>query len=972
MLCSLQIKTSYSLLKSLCNISKLVEKASLLGYSSLAITDNNNMFGVMEFYLECKKYDIKPIIGLSLIVNDREILLYAKNNNGYKNLIKLSTIVSDREIVLEDLENYKDDLILVMPSFCYDKEIYELYDDKFVGYSKLDEIEEDDNKYVYINNVSYLDKDDYKYIDYLYMIGEEKKLGNYELNTHFGSHLLNKDELNLMINRKVEENYLYIIDNCNVDIGYTKDLLPVYDDKIDAYLYLEELCNKGLKKRLNNNIDDRYKKRLNYELSVIKKMGFCNYFLIVWDYVKYAKFNDIMVGPGRGSAAGSLVSYTLGITDIDPIKYDLLFERFLNPERITMPDIDIDFDSEKRGEVIDYVIDRYGEKKVAGIITFNTMGAKQVLRDVGRVMDIDVKSIDGLTKLIRNETLEEVYKNNSYFRNIINANSEFKKLYNISLKLEGLPRHVSVHAAGIVMSRIDLDNTIPLYRNQLGMYVTGYSMNYLEDLGLLKMDFLGISNLTLIDRVIKEIREKENLNITFRKIPLTDKKTFDIFKKGRTDGIFQFESRGMKKFLIKLKPNCFDDLVAALALYRPGPMANIDTYINRKEGKEKVDYIVSCLESVLKPTYGIIIYQEQIMQIAQILAGYSLADADKLRRAMSKKKEDILIKEMPRFIDGCVNNGYSKEVGEEVYNLILKFANYGFNKSHSVGYATVAYKMAFLKTYFLKYFMAYLLSNVVGSDVKTKNYINECRSNDIKVLEPSINISTNKYEIDNEKIICPLSVIKGVGAIGSNEIISMRKDGLFVDIFDFMKRGYKNNISKKLMQNLIYAGCFSSFGYNKKTLIENLDNLFTYAELCQEEAIVKVEIPDVIEYKEYSKDELIDIEYKTFGFYIMDHPVSKYRSDNNINSMDVEYNFDKRVSIVLQISSIKEVVTKKNDVMAFVAAGDEFGVVDLTLFPDNYQKYNNIRVGNIIEIIGRVEKRFDRYQIIVNDLEILE
>lgn len=972
MLCGLQVKSSYSLLRSLNDISKLVKKASELGYSSLAITDFNNMFGVMEFYLECNKYNIKPIIGLELSVDDISILLYCKGNVGYNNLIKLSTIVSDRDINIDDLKKYKNDLILIMPISFYREDIFSIYDDRFIGYDKIEDIGYDNKKYVFINDISYINKEDYKYLDYLYMINLEKKVGNYELNKHKGKHLLNLKEFNNMVDEGVINNFVYIENNCNVEISYKKGLLPVYDEKIDAYEYLVMLCNKGLNRRLNNNVSSVYSDRLKYELSVIKKMGFCNYFLIVWDYVKYAKFHDILVGPGRGSAAGSLVSYTLGITDIDPIKYSLLFERFLNPERVSMPDIDIDFDSERRGEVIDYVISKYGEKKVAGIITFNTFGAKKVLRDVGRIMNISVSNIDSLTKMIKNESLEDVYNNNSKFRTIINGNLDFRKLFDISLKLEGLPRHISVHAAGIVMSRIDLDDTIPLYRNQMGMFVTGYSMNYLESLGLLKMDFLGISNLSLVDKVIKEVREKEKLNITFSKIPLDNKKTYDVFKNAKTDGIFQFESNGMKSFLKKLKPNCFDDIVAALALYRPGPMGNIDSYIRRKEGREKINYIILELEDILKPTYGIIIYQEQIMQIARVMAGYSLSEADNLRRAMSKKKEDILIKEQPKFIDGCIRNGFDKDTSLEVYNLILKFANYGFNKSHSVGYATLAYKMAFLKTYFFKYYMSCLLSNVIGSESKIRTYINECRSNNVKVMNPDINLSTNKFEIIDDDIICPISIIRGVGNVGCSEIVKLRNEGEFKDFIDFIKRAYSVNIGRKLVENLIYAGCFSRFGYNKRTLIENLDDLLNYAELSQSDGIIKIEIPDILEYEEYTKEELIDIEFKIFGFYLMDHPVSKYRGDYNVTSINIESNFNKIVDLVLQVVSIKEVVTKKNDVMAFIRAGDEYDVVDLTLFSNVYERYNNIKIGNIIKVSGRIEKRFDKYQIVVNDLNVLE
>lgn len=972
MSCALQVKTSYSLLKSLNDISKLVKKASVYNYTALAITDSNNMFGVMEFYLECKKNNIKPIIGIELEIKEFKILLYAKNNLGYKNLIKLATIISDRNLTIEDLIEYKDNLILVMPYIYFNDEIFNIYEDSFIGYTNLAEKKQIDKSKVFINDVSYLEKNDYKYLDYLYMIDEDKKLGSYELNTHINKHLLTLEEFNNILDIEDIKNIDYIVNECNVEIGFTKDLLPVYDNNIDAFSYLSELCSKGLMRRLNNEVSDIYKKRLDYELSIINQMGFCNYFLIVWDYVKYAKFNDILVGPGRGSAAGSLVSYTLGITDIDPIKYDLLFERFLNPERITMPDIDIDFDSEKRSEVIEYVTNKYGEKKVAGIITFNTLGAKQVLRDVGRVMNVNISSIDVLCKMIKNETLEEVYNKNSKFRTIINANLEFRRLYDIALHLEGLPRHISVHAAGIVMSRIDLDETIPLYRNQLGMYVTAYSMNYLESLGLLKMDFLGISNLTLVDNVIRDIREKEKLNITFNRIPLNDKKTLKIFSSAQTEGIFQFESSGMKNFLKKLKPDCFDDIVAALALYRPGPMGNIDTYIRRKEKKESVDYIDKSLEEVLKPTYGIIIYQEQIMQIAQILAGYTLAEADNLRRAMSKKKEEILLKERPKFIEQSIKRGYSQETSEKVYDLILKFANYGFNKSHSVGYATVAYKMAFLKTYFFKYFMTYLLTNVIGSDTKTKNYINECRNNNIKILPPDINISTNKYEITNDGIVCPLSIIRGVGTVGSNEIIMMRKKEDYLDFIDFIKRAVQVGVGRKVIEHLIYAGCFKNFGYNKRTLIENLDELFNYAELSNETTIIEIEKPEILSYEEYSKEELIDLEFKTFGFYLTEHPVSKYRDENQITLLELENYYTKNIELILQVINIKEVVTKNNDIMAFIGAGDEYNIADLTMFPKVYSKYNNIKVGNIIKFFGVVEKRFDKYQIIVNKIEILE
>jgi len=969
---ALQVKTSYSLLTSLNNISKLVVKAKKLGYKSLAITDSNNMFGVMEFYLECQKHGIKPIVGIELDIEDKKILLYAKNKEGYKNLIKLSTIKSDRELVIEDLIKHRDNLILIMPFLSYDKKIFDIYSEAYIGYSTKEEKNKiNANNKIFINDVSYLEKDDYKYLDYLYMIKEGKVLGEYELNTHKFKHLLSEEEVLELCDQSDINICKEIVDSCNLTIEYTPDLLPIYDKNVDEYEYLRNICYKGLNKRLDNNVNNKYIERLENELNIINKMGFCNYFLVVWDYVKYAKFNDIQVGPGRGSAAGSLVSYTLGITDIDPIKYNLLFERFLNPERVTMPDIDIDFDSEKRNDVIEYVTNKYGEKKVAGIITFNTLGAKQVIRDVARVLGVNNNSVDIIAKLIKFDTLEENYLKNNQFKIAINSSDIFKKIYDIAVKLEGLPRHVSVHAAGVVMSRCDIDETIPLYKNQLGMYVTGYSMNYLEPLGLLKMDFLGLSNLTLINSVIKEIREKEKINVTFNKIPLDDKKTFNIFKKADTDGIFQFESPGMRSFLRKLQPDNLEDLIAALALYRPGPMENIDTYINRKQGKEKIDYIDKSLEEILKPTYGIIIYQEQIMQIAQIMAGYSLGEADILRRAMSKKKEEILLKEEEKFISGSISKGYTLEIAKKVYDLILKFANYGFNRSHSVAYAIIAYKMAFLKTYFLKYYMSNLLTNVIGSDSKTKTYISECRANNIKIHLPSINKSTNKYIVTNDGIICPLSIIKNVGTVITNQILKEREKGEFIDFIDFVSRIYGAGISNKTITSLILAGCFDEFGYTKKTLVNNLDEVMNYADLSTDVGLIEIEKPELVIYDEYSKDELTNQEEFSFGFYLKEHPISKYKKIDDISSLQISNLFDKRISIILKINRIKEIVTKNNDVMCFITGSDEYGIVDLTMFPKTYKTFNNISENDIIRFNGIVERRYDKYQIVVNNIDIL-
>ena len=971
---ALQVKTCYSILESLNKIPELVEKSSSLGYKALSITDKNNMFGVPQFYQECKKNNIKPIIGIELEIENNLVLLYAMNNNGYKNLIKLSTIKSERDLSIDDLKQYKDNLLLVRPNIYYNEEIYNIYKYKYIGYTTKEEREKIQQKdKILINDVSYLNKDDDKYLDYLYMIKESKVIGEYVLRTHTNKHLLNESEVKELSSQEDIERTSTIAELCNVELSYTKGLLPIYDETKDAYEYLKSLCIKGLNKRLNNNVPDAYIKRLEKELNIIKEMNFCNYFLIVWDYVKYAKQNNILVGPGRGSAAGSLVSYTLGIIDIDPMKYDLLFERFLNPERITMPDIDIDFDSERRQDVINYVINKYGEKKVAGIITFDTLASKQVIKDIARIFEMSIVETDTITKLLSpKESLSTNLQNNVKLKRLINDNNKYKKIFEIASHLEGLPRNIGIHASGIVMSSLDIDKTIPLYKNPRGLYTTAYSMNYLEPLGLLKMDFLGVSNLTLINEVITNIREKEKLNITFSNIPLDDKKTLEIFKTAATDGIFQFESPGIKRFIEKLQIASFDDIVASLALYRPGAMDFIDNYIRRRNGQEKIEYIDKSLEPILKSTYGIIIYQEQILEIARTFAGYTLGEADILRRAISKKKESLLLKEKPHFIEKSIQNGYSKETAEKIYELILKFANYGFNKSHSVGYATVAYKMAFLKTYFFKYFETASLNNVIGNNEKTKNYIAELKKHNVKILPPDINESTNKYEVINGIVRCPLSIINSIGSQVTKDIITERKESPYQDFTDFVTRTYQKGINKKILVNLINAGCFDSLGTNIPTLLNNLDSILNYADLMKEAGIIELSKPSLIKATDISEEEKIQNQLDIFGFYLSNHPTNNYKEARDIDTKQIAKNYDKNISIVLIIDNIKEVTTKNNDMMAFITASDEFGKTSLTLFPKTYKEYNNIKKKDIIRVLGRVEKRFDQYQIIVNSLKVLK
>ena len=536
------------------------------------------------------------------------------------------------------------------------------------------------------------------------------------------------------------------------------------------------------------------------------------------------------------------------------------------------------------------------------------------------------------------------------------------------------------------MSRLDIDDTIPLYKNNRGLYTTAYSMNYLEPIGLLKMDFLGISNLTLIQEVITNIQKQKNLNITFSNIPLDDQKTLEIFKKVQTDGIFQFESPGMRRFLEKLQVSSFDDIVAALALYRPGAMDFLDNYIRRRNGQEKITYPDESLETILKATYGIIIYQEQIMEIARNFAGYTLGEADILRRAISKKKEEVLLKEKPKFITKSLEQGHTKEQAEQIYNLILKFANYGFNKSHSVGYATVAYKMAFLKTYFFQYFETAILNNVIGNDNKTKIYLSEIRKNNIQILPPDINDSTDKYQVVGNAIRCPLSIITNIGSMVTSYILEKRNDRPYKDFIDFIIRSYTNEINKnelniksktgslnkKALLSLIKAGCFNSLGTNEKTLINNLDNILNYAEIIQNAGMIELSPPSLVPYDDYTQTEKIDIQMEVFGFYLSNHPTNIHKNENDLDSRMISQCFDHTIALVLSVDYIKEVTTKNNDIMAFITASDEYGQVSLTMFPKIYKQYNNIKKKDIIRIFGRVERRFDQYQIVINSLKILE
>lgn len=971
-------KSNYTLLSSLIKIDDLITYASKNNISSIALTDTT-MYGTMEFINKCKSKNIKPIIGLDIILDEYNIVLLAKDYDGYKSLIKLSTIQNEAKVIEDNLKQYNKGLIAIIPYEHKDKylSLEKIYSNIYLGYTNKSQEQEVSlltENIVFFRESLYVDEEDSSLLTYLYLIRDGKTISD-ETNYKVTNHELLIENLSSLTDEIGLNNTIKISDICNLEFPKPKLLLPIYKCE-DPKNYLFELCKVGLTKRLGGNIPSNYKDRLTYELGVINEMNFPNYFLVVYDFIKYAKKNGILVGPGRGSAAGSLVAYSLGITDIDPIKYNLLFERFLNPERKTMPDIDTDFPDNKRDEVINYVINKYGAKRVSGIVTFGTLGVKQVIRDVGRVLNIPIYKIDSLCKFIPGFTkdkLKDFYEKNQAFKARIDSDTTLSNMYKIATKIEGFPRHTSSHAAGIVMSQVDLDEVVPLTTGD-GMYLTSYSMEYLEDLGLLKMDFLGLKNLTIITNIINDIKILTNEEIVFSKIPLDDKETLKIFEEANTSGIFQFESVGMRNFLRQLKPNKFEDIFAAIALFRPGAAINIDSYIRRKHGEEKITYLDDCLKPILLDTYGILIYQEQIIQVASIYAGYTLGEADILRRAMSKKKFDLLKNEETKFIEKSVQNNHSQEQAKEIFNLILNFAGYGFNRSHSVAYSLIAYKMAYLKCHYKTIFFANLLTNVIGSESKTHEYIMEARANKIEIVKPTINESEERYIVKNNKIIYPISNIKSIGVVVTRTIKKAKETGKFTDIYDCLSRLYIAGIGKKSIEVLINADVFKEFGYNRATLIYNLDSLFNYAELTKDIDPTLVMKPEIELQTEYPNSYLLEKEKEVFGFYLSKHPTTIYKNSNPycIPLNTVESYFSKKIDTLILVDKVKVIDTKKGDRMSFITGSDETATMDYTLFPKVYNEYSNIQKGDLLKVRGTVEKRLNQYQIVVEKIKYLQ
>lgn len=944
----LKVKTDYSLLSSLIKVKDLINFCIKQNISICGICDTN-LFSSIEFYTLCHKNNIKPIIGLELKINNHRLFLYAKNYDGYKNLLKINTIIGDNDLTIYELKNYHRNLIAVIPY--EDKEIYEdiktIVDEVYLSYQ--DNFEKQNallitKNVVYLNDIVCFNSEDIKYLKYLDMLREEE--------VTYKNYFINKDIL--PDDEEILSQFASLI---NIEIPFNNRYIPKFREDIDSYKYLYELAHLGLKKRCQGNVSDKYIQRLNYELDVINKMGFVDYFLIVYDYVLFAKKNHILVGPGRGSAAGSLVSYSIGITDIDPVKYDLMFERFLNVDRVTMPDIDIDFDNTKRDEVINYVKEKYGDSHVSGGLTYSTLKTRLVIREIGKLLKIDNHLINKFLQVINRDLSLKDNLKNEYVNKYLNSYEELKNLYDISLHLEGLKKNVSTHAAGIVIADRCLDEIIPMYKKE-NVYLTGITMEYLEDLGLLKMDFLALKNLSIISHIIDKIPEF-NLN----KINLEDEEVYRLFASANTDGIFQFETNAFKSVLPKFKPSNFNDLIACIALVRPGPSKELDKYIKRKHNKEEVTYLIPELKPILESTYGVIIYQEQVIAILNKMANFSNSEADSIRKAMSKKKSELLNSYQQEFIKRSVMNGYDKGLAEEIYKQILEFAGYGFNKAHSVSYATVSYQMAYLKVHYNLLFTFELLNDSLGSEYKMKTYLNELKNKGAILVKPTLNYSTNEFIMRDKFLYLPFKMIKNLGKEIVDQILEEKEKGKFTSIYDVFER---LDLSKKSYEVMIKAEMFKEFELNVQTLMNNLDVLMNYGNIAR--SVSGVLKPELEIYEEYSDDTLRENEISSYGFYISNHPASHYLDKNIMKIEQMEKFLFKNVNMVIIIEDVKKIKTKNNEDMAFIKGSDETGVSEFTVFPKTFNLLNDIKKNDLVKINGKVSKRFDKVSIIINNL----
>ncbi|MDU7384796.1 MAG: DNA polymerase III subunit alpha [Finegoldia magna] len=1050
----LHVHTEYSLLDGFSPIEKLLDKVEELQMKSIAITDHGSMFGTVKFYKECKKRNIKPIIGCEIYTTNKDhkiknpenkfynhLVLLAKNQIGYSNLMKIVSLgyvegfYYKPRVDKDTLRKYSDGIIALsaclkgevqesLIRYGYDKakdvakELKDIYGEDFYlelqNHSSREDMvvmenipkiaKELDIRLVCTNDVHYIEKEDYKIHNILICLQTGKTIEEDNKMSYIpGEFFLRSEEQMRDLFKdypEAIENTKKIAEMCNVELEFGNLHLPYFaiPDGFTNSSYLKKLVFDGLEKRFSN--DDRLeeaKERCEYELSVIEKMGYVDYFLIVWDFIRFAKSQGIPVGPGRGSAAGSIISYCLEITDINPLDYNLIFERFLNPERVSMPDIDIDFCYERREEVIDYVVNKYGEDKVAQIVTFGTMAARNAIRDVGRVLAMDFKTVDDTAKKVPNLlniNIDKSLEISPEFRKAYEENRDVKKLVDVARRVEGMPRHTSTHAAGVVISKLPIMEYVPLAINKDAV-ITQFNMTELEELGLLKMDFLGLRTLTVISDCMKFIKKNKNIDVSFEDMDENDPKVLSMFTVAQTLGIFQFESQGMRNFLKELKPTKFDDLIAANALFRPGPMNEIPTYIHNKHNEKDVEYLSPLLEDILKPTYGTIVYQEQVMQIVQKIAGFSLGEADNLRRAMSKKKMKVMEDGRKEFIfgkededgniliEGAIRRGVGEDIANKIYDLMIDFAKYAFNKSHSAAYSLVAMRTAWLKYYYPVEFLAALISSVMGNTSQLSLYIEEARRLDIKIEAPDINYSLDKFDVKDNSIIYGLKAIKNVGTnLIEQTIISRNENGKFKSFRDFVERIYakdKSAINKRSIESLIKAGAFTSLGETRATLmlqyqsiidsvqsglknnVPGQSNLFDMFESKDED-----ERDDFTRREEFDKSELLRMEKEVLGIYLSDHPLRTYSNMiekySNFSTGDLEddayneKNFDgKRVKVVGIIELINKKFTKNQKIMEFVKFEDLYGTMELIVFPQKYEQYSDIlNEDEILIVSGRL------------------
>ena len=995
----LYIRSVYSLLSSLCRIEGIVSYGQRCGYKALGLVDRNVLSGAMAFKKACRKASIKPVFGLEFDLQLEDMIytmvLYAADDEGFRNLMGLSSHIctsENRIIDLSVLNKYRNHNILTLMSddmpltraidrhenleeaLNRQNKLFGSYIVALCDHDKAINLNRDKTlkpllknhkiRMIALNRTYYLNRDDVEEYDVLRCIRDKKLLSDNDVVSESGRYFLNSEEYDHLYEKEDLINTELFGNSLNVNLDFTTSL-PVYVNRnnLPSRDYLVSLCKEGLRRRLKNNVSSDYARRLEYELSVIIKMNFEDYFLIVYDFILYAKKNGIMVGPGRGSAAGSLVAYCLGITDIDPLKYGLIFERFLNPERISMPDIDTDFPDDKRDEVIEYVKNKYGKQHVGHIITYGTLKAKQVLRDVGRVLNYPSREIDSICKSIPNVldmNLEKAYNEAPLFRQKIEASEANRRLYRIARKLEFNPRHESTHAGGIVFSRKPLQEVVPITLIEADMYSTQYTMEHLEELGLIKMDFLGLRNLSIIAEICAEINARESFDI--RKIPLNDSKTFKLIQDVNVMGVFQLESAGMRNLIRKMKPRNFEEIAMCIALFRPGPMKNIPVFLENRANPQNVHYYHEDLREILSETYGIIVYQEQIINIARKMAGFTYGKADILRKAMSKKKQSELEKLTPDFINGCINNGYDRKLAEDVYGLIMEFANYGFNKSHSIAYGLLAYQLAYLKANYPLYFYKSLLNGVTGSQSKTYDYISECQSVGQKVLGISLNSSDIEYAVKDDAIIMPFVLCKDVGMISAEKIVKERKEnGQFREFVDAIRRLTAAGVERNVIENLICAGAFDELGHSRNTMLSSLNNVLMYANAHIGEISLMSDFDDAPIIEELKDDMLVaaEKEKEVLGFYFTFNPITavkkKYSIDTpDLHELSMSMGYVKGFGLIQRVKQIK---TRKGDLMAFVDLVDDKGALSLAVMPNLYAQYaSGLVKGKYVLFEGKIEK----------------